>query len=60
MQTYIGGINNKVLPYSTRNYSQYAIIHHNGKECEKMCVYIYICVCINESLCCKVEINTTL
>ena len=44
MQTYIGGINNKVLPYSTRNYSQYAIIHHNGKECEKMCVYIYICV----------------
>ena len=45
MQTYIGWIN-KVLPYSTRNYSQYTIIHHDGKECEKMCVHICVYVCI--------------
>ena len=25
-------INNKVLPYSTGNYSQYSAINHNGKE----------------------------
>lgn len=34
-------------------------IKHNGKGYEKiMCVYVYIC--INESLCCTVEINTAL
>ena len=41
---------NKVLLYSTGNYIQYPVINHNGKE--------YIC--ITESLCCTVEINTTL
>ena len=49
---YIGWINNKVLLYNTGNYIQYPVINYNGKEC------IYIC--INESLCCTVEINTTL
>ena len=28
-------INSKVLPYSTRNYIQYPVINHNGKESEK-------------------------
>ena len=53
---YIGQINNKVLLYSTGNYIQYPVTNHNGKECEKGCMY----VCITESLCCTAEINTTL
>ena len=32
---HIGWINNKVLRYSTGNYIQYSVIHHNGKEYEK-------------------------
>ena len=28
-------INSKVLLYSTRNYIQYPVINHNGKEYEK-------------------------
>ena len=33
---------NKVLLYSTGNYSQYPVIHHNGKEYEKEYVlYVY-------------------
>ena len=28
-------MNNKVLLYSTRNYIQYLVINHNGKEYEK-------------------------
>ena len=36
--SYIGWKNNKVLLYSTGNYSQYSVINHNGKE------YIYIYV----------------
>ena len=51
-------ISNKVLLYSTGNYIQYPVINHNGKEFGKECIYIYIC--ITESLCCTVEINTTL
>ena len=46
---------NKVLLYSTGNYIQYPGINHNGKEYKKN---IYIC--ITESLCCTVEINTAL
>ena len=38
---YIGWINNKVLLYSTGNYSQYPVINHNGKEYEKECICIY-------------------
>ena len=37
---YTGQINNKTLLYSTRNYTQYPVINHNGKEYEKE----YICV----------------
>ena len=33
-------INNKVLLYSTRNYIQYPVINHNGKEYEKQCIYM--------------------
>ena len=51
---YIEWINSKVLLYSTRNYIQYPVINHNGKE------YILkrIHICITESLCCTAEINT--
>ena len=48
--------NNKVQLYSTGNYIQYPIINHNGKEYEKHYIYMYICIV--ESLCCTVEINT--
>ena len=41
-------INNKVLLYSTGNYIQYPVINLYGKEHIYMCV----CVCITESLCC--------
>ena len=47
--------NNKVLLYSTGNYIQYHVIYHNGKEYEKEYIYIYIC--ITESLCSKAEIK---
>ena len=54
---YRGWINIKVLLCSTGNYIQYPVINHNGKEYEKECIYIYIC--ITESLCCTAG-NTTL
>ena len=38
---HIGWINNKALLYSTRNYIQYPVINHNGKEYEKECMYMY-------------------
>ena len=37
---YIGWINNKVLLYCTGNYIQYPVISHNGKEYEKVCIYV--------------------
>ena len=55
--SYIGWINSKVLPYSIGNYIQYPVISHNGKEYEEN-IYIYIYVCITESLSCIAEINT--
>ena len=30
--------------YSTGNYIHYTVINYNGKEYEKECVYIYICM----------------
>ena len=51
---YIEWINNKVLLYSTGNYIQYPVTNHNGKEYQKQYMYI------TESLCCIVEMNTTL
>ena len=54
---YIGWINNKVLLYSTGNYTQYPEINHNGKEYEKEHMHI---IWITESLCCAKEIDTTL
>ena len=53
---YLRWITNGVLLYSTGNSAQYSVINHNGKEYEKECIYI----CITESLCCTLEINTTL
>ena len=38
---YIEWINNKVLLYSERNYIQYPVINHNGKEYEIECMYMY-------------------
>ena len=40
--------------YSSRNYIEYPVKNHNGKECYK--VYMYL----TESLCCTAEIGTTL
>ena len=34
-------INSKFLLYSTKNYIQYPMINHNGKEYEKECIYTY-------------------
>ena len=53
--SYIEWMNNKVLLYSTGDYSQYPVINNNGKECKKEC--IYICIYITESLCCRAEIT---
>ena len=67
---HIEWINNNALLYSTGNYVHYPVINYNGKEYEKEYIYvcIYICVYIylyththiTESLCCMIEINTTL
>ena len=48
-------INNKVLLHTTGNYVQYLMINHMEKNVEKNA-----CICITESLCCLVEMNTTL
>ena len=40
-------INNKVLLYSTGNYTQNPVINHNGKEYKKN-----LPMCVTESLCC--------
>ena len=37
---YIEQINTKVLLYSTRNYTQYTVINHNGNNMKKN-IYIY-------------------
>ena len=55
---YIKQVNNKDLLYSTGNYTQYLVITYNGKESEKEYTYIYTYICITESLCCTLEINT--
>ena len=53
---HIEWMDDKVLLYSPGNYIQCPGINHNGKEYKKKNVYI----CITESPCCTVEINTTL
>lgn len=50
---YIEWINNKVLLYNTGNYIHCPVIKHNGKEDKKN-----VCICVTQSLCCTVEINT--
>ena len=55
-----GWINDQVLLQSTGNYIQYPVISHNGKECEKECVCIYMAEYITELLCYTPETNTIL
>jgi len=55
---YIKQVNYKDLLYSTENYTQHLVITYNGKETEKE--YMYVCVCITESLCWTLETNITL
>ena len=50
---YVDWINNKVLLHSTRNYIQYPVINHKGKEHEKEYV------CITELLRYIAKINTS-
>ena len=52
-------MNNKVLLYSTGNYTQYLIITYIGKEFEKEYIYICVSMCVTESRY-KCEPNTTL
>ena len=50
-------VNNKLYnKYSTENSTQYPMINQNEREHAKECTHI----CITESLCSTVEINTTL
>ena len=51
-------IPNKDLLYSTWNYTKYRIIIPNGRECKKE--YIFLHVCVTESLCCTPKTNITL
>ena len=53
---YTEWINNEVLLYSTGNYIQYPVIDGNGKDYKKS-VYMCVCVCVTESLCCTAETN---
>ena len=43
---YIKQINNKDLVYSKGNCNQY-LIAYNGKKSEKMCIYVYIYIKLN-------------
>ena len=51
---YIKYTNNKALLYNKGNYTQRSVINHNGKVMKKN---IYMCISINESLCCTPETN---
>ena len=43
-----GCINSKILLCSTRNYIQYPVINHKGKEYEKdTCINVYIYIYVN-------------
>ena len=46
--------------HSTGSSLQYLVITSNVKESEKEYIYIYICSCIIESLCCILEAHTML
>ena len=63
---YIKYITNKDLLYSTENYNQYSVIIYKEKNLKYIYIHTHIhiyshtYVCINESLCCTPETNTTL
>ena len=52
-------MSNKVLLYSTGNFTQYLIITYIGKEFEKEYIYICVSMCVTESRY-KCDPNTTL
>ena len=56
---YIGRLNNKVLLYSTGDYSQHPVTNHNGKNMKKN-THTHTHTYVTESLCCTEEINATL
>ena len=53
-------MSNKIYLYTylQSKYNSRTVINHNGKEYEKECIYMHIC--ISESLCCTPETNTLL
>ena len=55
-QLHLEWISNEILLYSTGNYSHSFRIEHDGIQYEKKNLYM----CVTESLCCTVEIGTTL
>ena len=57
---YLEWINNNVLMYNTGNSIQYHVIKHIEKNMKKEYIYTHIHIYKIESLCCRVEINTTL
>ena len=60
--SHLQGTDNKALLYSTGNYIQSPRIAHDGKEYEKECIRVCVCVdtYITESLCRTAEIGTIL
>ena len=42
---------NRVLLRSTGSYIQYPVINYAGKEYEKECIYIYICMYVCMYVC---------
>ena len=52
-------ISNEVLLHSARNYIKSLGIEHDGREHEEKNVCTYIYIYMTESLCCTVEIGTT-
>ena len=52
----IGKQQRPTVQHSTQN----LVITYNGKESEKEHIYVYMYICITDSLCCTLETNLTL
>ena len=53
---YIKSITNKDLLYSTGNFTQYSVMIYMGIESKRK---VDICICINDSLFSRAEMNST-